>query len=81
MLAGLRAISDPQQRFDAATELGKVVRQMEAESVEERAGAAVAIQESESLSLTALGERISMSKQRAGKLTEKARKSRGSDDG
>lgn len=74
VIAGLRAIPDPQARFDAATGLGKLARQMESEAVEERAAAAVAIQDAESLTLTALAGRISMSKQRAGRLTGKARK-------
>lgn len=81
VLAELHAVADPQRRFRAATELGNLVKQLEADSADERARAALAIQESESLTLTALGERISMSKQRAGKLTEKARRARGSDDG
>jgi len=81
LIAALHAIPDPQARFDAATRLESVTRQLERERVEERATAAVDIQEAESLTLTALSTRISMSKQRAGRLTEKARKARGSDDG
>ncbi len=72
--AALRDIPDPQRRFDRATELGDLTRKLESQSVEERASAAVAIKDAESLSLTALGERISMTKQAAGRLTGRTRR-------
>ena len=81
LLAAIRATRDPQEHFDRATETGKTLAGFVAEGAEERAAAAVRIQDAESLTLTALSERISMSKQRAGKLTEKARKAREGDDG
>lgn len=74
--AALRDIPDPQRRFDQATELGDLMRTFESQSVEERADAAVAIKEAESLSLTALGERIRMTKQAAGRLADRARRPR-----
>ena len=72
--AELRALPDLRLRFDNATALGDLARQFESESVDERADAAEAIKDADSLNITALSERISMSKQRAGKLLEKARK-------
>jgi hypothetical protein len=80
VVTALHSLSDPARQFARATELGDVLRKLVSESTDERAIAAARIVEAESLSLTALGERISMSKQRAGKLVEKGRKARGSGD-
>ena len=81
VVAALRSMSDPERHFARATEVGDALRELVSKSTDERARAAERIWEAESLSLTALGERISMSKQRAGQLVEKAKKARGSDDG
>lgn len=77
VVAALRAMRDPERHFARATELGDRLRDLVSDSTDERAAAAARILDAESLSLTALGERISMSKQRAGQLVEKGRKSRG----
>ena len=79
LLATMRT-RDPQEHFDRATEAGETLAKLVSESAAERAAAAVRIQDAESLTLTALSERISMSKQRAGRLTEKIRKARGGSD-
>lgn len=76
VVAALRAMQDPGRHFTRATELGDTLRKLVSDSTDERAEAAVRIKDSESLSLTALGKRISMTKQRAGQLTEKGRKAR-----
>jgi hypothetical protein len=75
VLGALRAL-EPQRHFDEATDLGPLARQFESESVEERADAAVRIQEAESLTLTVLGKRTRMTKQAAGRLTSRARRRR-----
>lgn len=80
-VAALRAMRDPERHFARATGLGDALRDLVSKSTDERAIAAERILEAESLSLTALGERISMSKQRAAQLVDKAKKARGSDDG
>ena len=80
-VAAMRAMQDPERYFARATELADTLRELVSKSTDERALAAERILEAESLSLTALGERISMSKQRAGQFMEKARKVRGSDNG
>ena len=80
-VAALRMMRDPERHFARATELGDTLRELVSKSTDERARAAERILEAESLSLTALGERISMSKQRAGQLLDKAKKARGSNDG
>jgi hypothetical protein len=76
VVAALRAMRDPGRHFARATELGDTLRKLVSDSTDERAAAATRILDAESLSLTALGERISMSKQRAGQLVEKGRKVR-----
>jgi hypothetical protein len=76
VVAALRAMRDPARHFARATELGDTLRKLVSDSTDERAAAATRILDAESLSLTALGERISMSKQRAGQLVEKGRKVR-----
>ncbi len=76
VLAELRAIEDPQRQFDSATEAGEVLRKLVSENAGERSAAAVRIQDAESLSLATLGERISMTKQAAGRLTGRARQPR-----
>ena len=76
-VTALRKMRDPGRHFTRATELGDTLRKLVSDSTDERAAAAARILEAESLSLTALGARISMSKQRAGKLVEKGRKTRG----
>ena len=77
LLAAIRATREPQAHFDRASEAGEVLSKLVAEDAGERGTAAARILDAESLSLTGLGQRISMSKQRAGKLVEKGRKSRG----
>ena len=74
VLAELRAIEDPQRQFDSATEAGEVLRKLVSENAGERSAAAVRIQDAESLTLATLGERISMTKQAAGRMTGKARR-------
>lgn len=73
LLAAVHATPDPQQHFDRATETGATLAWLVAENATERADAAVRIKDAEGLTLTALGKRISMTKQRAGRLTGKAR--------
>ena len=80
-VAALRDIEDPERHFKRATELGDTLRDLVSKSTDERALAARRILEAESLSLTALGERISMSKQRAGQLMDKAKKVQEGSDG
>jgi hypothetical protein len=77
LLTAVRATRDPQAHFDRASETGELLSKLVAEDATERGTAAARILDAESLSLTGLGQRISMSKQRAGKLVEKGRKSRG----
>lgn len=72
----IRAISDPQRAFERATELVSMLREITGHAADERAFAAERIKERERLSLAQLGERIGMSKQRAGKLLERAEKAR-----
>jgi hypothetical protein len=79
LLRAVHATRVPQLRFDRATETGKLLAEFVSEDADERGDAAYGIQEAESLTLTALGGRISMSKQRAGKLTGKARQRAGKD--
>lgn len=80
-VTALRGIEDPEQQFARATELGDTLRRLVSESTDERALAAERILEAESLSLTALGRKISMSKQRAAQLTDKAKKIREASNG
>ncbi len=80
-VTAMRAMRDPERYFARATGLADTLRDLVSRSTDERALAAQRILEAESLSLTALGERISMSKQRAGQLTEKAKKIREADNG
>lgn len=75
--AAIRATPDLQQRFDRATETRERLAKMESEAVTERADAAASIQDAESLTLAALGQRISMTKQAAGRLTGRIRKPKG----
>jgi hypothetical protein len=70
--AALRGL-EPQRHFDEATELRLLAKQYESESVEERAAAAVRIQDADGLSLTGLGKRIRMTRQAAWRLAERAR--------
>lgn len=81
VVTALRRVEDPQAQFARATELGDVLRKLVSESTDERALAAERIADAESLSLTALGQRISMSKQRAAQLTDKAKKIREASNG
>jgi hypothetical protein len=76
LLSALRITSDPQHHFDRATEAGKMLAEFVSENADERAAAAVRIQEAESLSLTVLGKRTRMTKQAAGRLTSRARRKR-----
>lgn len=69
--AAIRATRDPQQRFDRATELRELTAKQRSETTIERDDAAVAIQDAEGLSLTALAARISMTKQAAGRLRDR----------
>jgi hypothetical protein len=80
LVDAMQTTREPQDHFDRATETGEMLSKLVIENGEERAAAAVRIQESERLTLTALSERISMSKQRAGRLTEKARRPRKDQD-
>lgn len=73
LLAAVHVTQDPQQHFDRATETGTTLAGFVEENAAERAGAAIRIKEAEGLTLAALGKRISMTKQRAGRLTGKAR--------
>ena len=77
----MREMKDPNRYFARATELGEVLRDLVSKSTDERALAAERIFEAESLSLTALGERYSMSRQRYEQLVKKGRKIREADDG
>lgn len=74
LLAAVHATPDPQQHFDRATDTGETLAKLVAESAAERSDAAVRIKEAEGLTLTALGERIRMTKQAAGRLTDRARR-------
>src|SRR5215470_15580361 len=77
LLAAVHATPEPQRHFDRATEAGETLAKNVAENAAERSAAAVRIKDAESLTLTALGERISMTKQAAGRLTARARKPKG----
>jgi len=76
LLAAIRATREPQQRFDRATETRDLLAKQRSEIAGERTDAAAAIQDAESLTLTALAGRISMTKQAAGRLLAR-RKERG----
>lgn len=80
LVAAERA-ADPQVHFDRASEVGELLAKYVSENAGERGAAAIRIRDTESLTLTALSERISMSKQRAGKLVERGQKPQGSDNG
>lgn len=80
-VTALREIEDPDEQFKRAGELGDTLRGLVSKSTDERALAAARILEAESLSLTALGQRYSMSKQRADQLVKKGRKVREASDG
>lgn len=81
VVTAIRAMHDPDRYFTRATELGDTLRMLVSKSTDERALAAECILEAESLSLTALGQRYSMSRQRADQLVKKGRKIREADDG
>lgn len=81
VVAAMRAMEDPDSYFTRATELGETLRTLVSKSTDERALAAERILEAQSLSLTALGQRYSMSRQRADQLVKKGRKIREGDDG
>jgi hypothetical protein len=72
--AAIRATPDPQERFSRATESGEQAGKAVSEFATDRADAAVSIQDAESLNLTQLGNRISMTKQGAWRLTSRAKK-------
>ena len=74
VVAAMRAMKDPNRYFIRAGELGDTLRRLVSKSTDERALAAARILEAESLSLTALGERHSVSRQRADQLVKKGRK-------
>lgn len=76
LLSAVRGTPDPQRHFDRATEAGQMLAEFVSENADERGAAAVRIQEAESLTLTVLGERISMTKQAAGRLTGRTRRRR-----
>lgn len=80
-VTALREIEDPDEQFRRAGELGETLRDLVSKSTDERARAASLILEAESLSLTALGQRHSISKQRADQLVKKGRRIREGDDG
>lgn len=81
VVGALRRMEDPERHFQRATEFVDTLRDLVSKGTDERAIAAQRILEAESLSLAALGERISISKQRASQLMDKAKKAQGSDDG
>ena len=66
--AAIHATREPQQRFSRATETGELTGKQVSEAAIERSDAAAAIRDAESLTLEALGKRISMTKQAAGRL-------------
>ena len=68
LLAAVHATPEPQRQFDRATETGETLAKLVAESAAERSDAAARIKDAEGLTLTALGERISMTKQAAGRI-------------
>jgi len=74
LLTAIHATRDPQERFDRATEARERASKIVGEAANERADAAAGIQDAEDLSLTELGNRISVTKQGAYRLTSKARK-------
>ena len=74
LAAAIHATRDPQRRFDRRTETGEFAANIVSENAAGRASDAVEIQDAENLTLTALSERISMTKQAAGRLTGRARK-------
>jgi hypothetical protein len=76
LLSAVRATPDTQRHFDRATEAGQMLAEFVSENADERADAAVRIQEAESLSLAVLGTRTRMTKQAAGRLTGRARRRR-----
>ena len=77
----LRAIPDPQRAFEAASELADMLREKAERASDERAFGAERIKERERLTLTALAERISVSKQRAGQIIQRADKARRKPEG
>jgi hypothetical protein len=81
VVTAMRAMKDPNCYFTRATELGETLRELVSKSTDERALAAERILEAESLSLTVLGQRHSMSRQRYDQLVKKGRKIREADDG
>ena len=76
LLAAVHATRDPQRHFDRATEAGEVLAKQVSENAGERAGAAGRIQDAESLTLTALAGRISMTKQAAGRILARRKEHR-----
>lgn len=80
VVTAMREMEDPNRYFTRATELGDTLRDLVSKSTDERALAAERILEAESLSLTVLGQRYSMSRQRADQLVKKGRKIREADD-
>ena len=74
LLSAVRATPDPQRHFDRATETGQMLAELISENADERAAAAVRIQDAESLSLTVLGKRTRMTKQAAGRLVGRSRR-------
>jgi len=70
----IHATRDPQRRFDRRTQTGEFAAGIVSENGVGRAKDAVEIQDTENLTLTALSKRISMTKQRAGRLTDRVRK-------
>jgi hypothetical protein len=74
LIAAVRASRAPQEQFDRATDAGEELAKQVSEIAAERSAAAVRIQDTEGLSLTDLGERIRMTKQAAGRLTNRERR-------
>jgi hypothetical protein len=77
LLSAVRATSDPQRHFDRATEAGQMLAEFVSETADERAVAAVRIQDAESLTLAVLGKRTRMTKQAAGRLVGRSRRKKG----
>lgn len=72
LLTAIHATCDPQQKFDRATEAEEQGTKIVSEASIPRADGAYGIREAEDLSLTELGNRISMTKQGAYRLTSKS---------
>jgi hypothetical protein len=73
-VAAVRDAPDAQRTFEALTALTETLRVAVETVAGLRAGAAARIADEEGLSLAGLAQRISVSKQRAGRLVQNARR-------